>query len=259
MAAQARGEQGPPRTRAAQERDRHLEQTRGYGFLAGRGPKPLGDRPARRRCATGSTTCPGRSALALRPRRRRGLAGRLRLARRLRRPFRDEAPLALGLGLIVLAAQRLPAHRLRPRRSRPTSPAAGRSAVQRRAADAHPRGAARRCAGGLAEGRAAGWPAGRAGSGSPSAIWPRTAGPSRAFTHWVRDPEAFAAALGHRLWRRRGASVPRDARRWRERRPARGVPRASTTTTAGRALRAARSRASGRPPPSWTWPSSTGC
>ena len=39
MATQARGER-PPHTRGTQERDRHLEQTRGYRFLAGRGPKP---------------------------------------------------------------------------------------------------------------------------------------------------------------------------------------------------------------------------
>src|SRR5688500_13010654 len=91
MAAQAR---------ATQERDRHLEQTRGYRFIAGRGPKPSATvRPAPLRYW--QYDLPGRTALLfvlvvvglwL------GFFAWLGGAP----AFRDEAPLAIGLGLIVL-------------------------------------------------------------------------------------------------------------------------------------------------------------
>jgi hypothetical protein len=195
MAAQARGEQGPPQTRASLERDRHLEQTRGYRFLAGRGPKPSATvLPAPLRYW--QYDAPGRTAILfvvvvvavwL------GVFGWVGGWSALR----DEAPLALGLGLLVLL---LSACRYTVSDHGLSTDVAGT-----RTSPSHvvPLMLVREVRLGDAP---ADWPEPARQGGQ----WPgrqrvavrhlaedgRT---EKAFTHCVRDPEAFAAALGHRL------------------------------------------------------------
>ena len=195
MAAQARGEQGPPRTRVTQERDRHLEQTRGYRFLAGRGPKPSATvRPAPLRYW--QYDLPGRTALLfvlvvvglwL------GFFAWLGGAQ----AFRDEAPLAIGLGLIVLLLSicryTVSDHGLSMdvagSRTSPSNvvPLMLIRNVRLGEAPADWPKAARQ------GGR---WPGRQRVAVRYLAEDGRT---EKAFTHWVRDPKEFAAALGHRL------------------------------------------------------------
>ena len=195
MAAQARGEQGPPRTRATQERDRHLEQTRGYRFFAGRGPKPsVTVRPAPLRYW--QYDLPGRTALLfvlvvvglwL------GFFGWLGGAQ----AFRDEAPLAIGLGLIVLLLSvcrfTVSDHGLSTdvagSRTSPSNVIPLMLIRDVRLGDA-PEGWPKPARQG---GR---WPGRQRIAVRHLAEDGRT---EKAFTHWVRDPKEFAAALGHRL------------------------------------------------------------
>jgi hypothetical protein len=195
MAAQARGEQGPPSTRVVQERDRHLEQTRGYRFVAGRGPKPSATvRPAPLRYW--QYDVPSRTAVLfvlvvvgvwL------GLFGWVGGWS----SFRDEAPLAIGLGLIVLLLSicryTVSDHGLSMdvagSRTSPSNVVPLMLIRDVRLGDAP-----------------ADWPkAARQGGRWPGrqrvavrhlAEDGRT---EKAFTHWVRDPDEFAAALGRRL------------------------------------------------------------
>jgi hypothetical protein len=189
MAAQARND------RIGRARDRHLEQTRGHRFLAGRGPKPSATvRPAPLRYW--QYDLPGRTAFlfilvvvavwlgAF------GWVGGWS-------DVRDEAPLALGLGLAVLL---LSVRRLTVSDHGLSTDVAGsrtsRSTVvplmlvrEVRRGDPAPAWPQATRQGGR-------WP------GRPRVAVRHQAADGRteqAFTHWVRDPEAFAAALGHQL------------------------------------------------------------
>jgi len=195
MAAQARRGQGPPSAQAARERARHSEQLRGHRFLAGRGPRPsVTVVPAPLRFWQFDP--PVRSAVLftiavvaiwL------GVFGWLDGAAGMR----AEAPLALGLGLAVLAANvgrltvsdhavstdalatRTPPSRIVPlvliREVRLGVPPADWPTPSHRGGwlPGRTRVAVRHLADdGLSE---------------------------RTVTHWVRDPQAFADALGHPL------------------------------------------------------------
>jgi hypothetical protein len=195
MATQARGEQGPPRTRGTQERDRHLQQTRGYRFLAGRGPKPSATvRPAPLRYWQYDP--PGRTAILfilvvvsvwL------GVFVWLGGAS----AFRDEAPLALALGLIVLL---LSVSRFTVSDHGLSTDVAGSRTSPSKVV---PLTLVREVRLGDAP---ADWPKPARQGGR----WPGRqlvsvrhladdGGTDRSFTHWVRDPQAFATALGRPL------------------------------------------------------------
>jgi hypothetical protein len=191
MAAQARDD------RIGRERDRHLEQTRGYRFVAGRGAKPSATvTPAPLRYW--QYDAPSRTAVlfvvvvvgiwlglfgwA------DGWAG-----------FRDEAPLAFGCGLVVLGLSV----------SRYTVSDHGLSidvaGSRTSAATVVPLMLVRDVRLGEAP---AEWPKpARQGGRWPGRV--RVAvrhldadgHGEKAFTHWVRDPQAFATALGQKLAR----------------------------------------------------------
>jgi hypothetical protein len=189
MAAQARDD------RIGRERDRHLAQTRGYRFVAGRGAKPSAtETPAPLRYW--QYDLPGRTAVLfvvvvvgiwL------GLFGWVDGWA----GFRDEAPLALGCGLVVLGLSI----------SRYTVSDHGLSmdvaGSRTSPSNVIPLMLIRNVRLGEAP---ADWPeAARQGGRWPGrqrvavrylAEDGRT---EKAFTHWVRDPKEFAAALGHRL------------------------------------------------------------
>ena len=186
MAAQAR---------ATQERDRHLEQTRGYRFIAGRGPKPSATvRPAPLRYW--QYDLPGRTALLfvlvvvglwL------GFFAWLGGAQ----AFRDEAPLAIGLGLIVLLLSvcrfTVSDHGLSTdvagSRTSPSNVIPLMLVHDVRLGDAPENWPKPARQGGR-------WPGRQRIAVRHLAEDGRT---EKAFTHWVRDPKEFAAALGHRL------------------------------------------------------------
>jgi hypothetical protein len=183
--------------RATQERDLHRRQLRGYGFFAGRGPRRSATVvPAPLRYWQYDPPRPVPLAVVL------GIVavwlgvfawagGRAAAV--------DEAPLALGAGLLVLVlnvgrltvtdhglSADVPATRSDPtaivplvlvREVRLGSPPPGWPAPARR--------------GGWLPGRARVAVRHLADDGSAD----------RAFTRWVRDPEAFAEALGHPLHR----------------------------------------------------------
>jgi hypothetical protein len=195
MAAQARDEQNPQQIRATRERELHVEQTGRYSFFAGRGPKSSTTvRPAPLRYW--QYDVPSRTALLfvlvvvgvwL------GLYGWVGGWS----AFRDEAPLALGLGGIVLLLSvcryTVSDHGLSQ------DVAASRTS----AANVVPLVLVREVRLGDAP---ADWPKPTRQGGR----WPgRTrvavrhlaedARTEKALTHWVRDPERFASALGHPL------------------------------------------------------------
>jgi hypothetical protein len=189
MAAQARDD------RIGRERDRHLEQTRGYRFVAGRGAKPSATvSPAPLRYW--QYDVPGRTAVlfvvvvvglwlglfAWAD----GWAG-----------FRGEAPLALGCGLVVLG---LSVSRFTVSDHGLSIDVAGSRTA---AGTVVPLMLVRDVRLGEAP---AEWPKpAREGGRWPGRV--RVAvrhladdgRTEKAFTHWVRDPKAFATALGHRL------------------------------------------------------------
>jgi hypothetical protein len=195
MSARARGDQGPLQARAARDRESHLGQLRGYRFLAGRGPRPSatvipaplrywqydGPRPA----AVGFIVLVVGLWLAA-----FGWIGGASAAR-------DEAPLALGLGLLVLllnicrltvtdhgVSTDVAGTRTTPSR---VVPLALVREVRRGAPPADWPNATRR------GGR---WP-GR----TPVAVrhLAEDGRTERVSVHWVRDPQAFATALGQKL------------------------------------------------------------
>jgi hypothetical protein len=195
MAAQARDEQSPLQTRATHERARHLEQIRGYRFLAGRGPKPSATvQPAPLRYW--QYGLPGRTAV---------LFVVVVVAVWLGvfgwvggwSAFRDEAPLALGLGLVVLLLSicRLTVsdHGLSTdvagTRTAPSNVVPLMVVREVRLGDAPADWPAPARQGGR-------WPGRRRVAVRHLAEDGRT---DKAFTHWVRDPETFATALGHPL------------------------------------------------------------
>jgi hypothetical protein len=183
------------RTRATQERDRHLEQTRGYRFGAGRGPKPSATpRPAPLRYW--QYDLPSRTALlfvlvvvAV----WRGVFGWLGSAQALR----DEAPLAVGLGLVVLLLSvcryTVSDHGLSMdvagSRTSPSNVVPLVFVRDVRLGEAPPEWPKPARQGGR-------WPGRQRVAVRHLAEDGRT---EQAFTHWVRDPRAFAAALGRRL------------------------------------------------------------
>jgi hypothetical protein len=183
--------------RTTRERDLHSRQLRGYGFLAGRGPRRTATVvPAPLRYWQYDPPRPVPIAVVV------GIVaawlgvfawigGRAALV--------DEAPLALGLGLLVLAfnvgrltvtdhgvSADVPATSTRPEAIVPLV-----SVREVRLGDPP--------AGWPAPARRGGWLPGRtrvvvrhvADDGSTE----------RVFTRWVRDPDAFAEALGHPLGR----------------------------------------------------------
>jgi hypothetical protein len=195
MAAQARDEQSPLQVKAARERELHLEQTRGYRFLVGRGPKPSATvLPAPLRYW--QYDLPGRTAL---------LFVVVVVAVWLGvfgwvggwSAFRDEAPLALGLGLVVLL---LSICRFTVSDHGLSTDVAG---TRTSPSNVVPRILVREVRLGDAPeawpepARQAGqWPGRQRVAVRHLAEDGRT---EKAFTHWVRDPEAFATALGHPL------------------------------------------------------------
>ena len=195
MAARERREQGPPRTRGTQERNRHLEQTRGYRFLAGRGPKPSATvRPA-----------PLRYWQYDLPRRTAILFVLVVVSVWLgvfvwlggASAFRDEAPLALALGLIVLLLSvcrfTVSDHGLSTdvagSRTSPSDVVPLMLVREVRLGDAPADWPEPARQGGR-------WPGRRLVAVRHLADDGRT---DRSFTHWVRDPKGFATALGRRL------------------------------------------------------------
>ncbi|TFV91237.1 hypothetical protein [Blastococcus sp. CT_GayMR16] len=181
--------------RAIQERERHLEQTRGYPFLVGRGPKASATvRPAPLRYwqydAARSTAV---IFVAVVVTVWLGLFGWVGGSSALV----DEAPLALGLGLVVLL---LSTCRFTVSDHGVSTDVAGSRTSP---GNVVPLMLVRDVRLGDAP---ADWP-------SPTRQGGRWPGRQRvavrhlaedgqtdtAFTHWVRDPAAFAAALGHPL------------------------------------------------------------
>jgi hypothetical protein len=181
--------------RAAKERDLHLRQLRGYGFLAGRGPRRSATvipAPLRYWQYEPPRSVPivvvlGIVAIWL------GVfawgGGRAAAV--------DEAPLALGCGLIVLAlnigrltvtdhglSADIPATRTNPAS---IVPLVLIREVRVGAVPAEWPLPARR----------GGWLPGRTRVAVRHLADDATA--ERAFTRWIRDPEAFAEALGHPL------------------------------------------------------------
>ena len=197
MAAQARGEQGPPQEKVTRERELHVEQTRGHRFVAGRGPKPSAT------VLPGPLSywqydLPGRTALLFVVvvvgiwlglfGWTDGWAG-----------FRGEAPLALGCGLVVLT---LSICRFTVSDHGVSTDVAGSKTSP---ADVVPLVLVREVRLGDAP---ADWPRPARQGGR----WPgrqrvavrHLAGDGRterSFTHWVRDPQAFATAVGQTLSR----------------------------------------------------------
>ena len=197
MTAQARGEQGPLQGKATRERELHVEQTRGHRFVAGRGPKPSATaQPAALRCW--QYDLPGGAALlfvAVVVGIWLGLFGWAGGWSGLR----GEAPLALGCGLVVLV--------LSIRRFTVSDHGVSSDVAGSKTSPAHvvPLVLVREVRLGDAP---VGWPQPARQGGR----WPgrqrvavrhlaedgRT---EKAFTHWMRDPEAFATALGQTLSR----------------------------------------------------------
>ena len=191
MAAQARDD------RIGRERDRHLEQTRGHRFVAGRGPKPsVTVRPAPLRYW--QYDLPSRTAflfvLVV-----VGVWLGLFVWADGWSGFREEAPLAFGCGFVVLL---LSVSRFTVSDYGLSTDVAGSRTAP---ADVVPLILVREVRVGDAP---ADWPQPtRQGGRWPGRV--RVAvrhldGDGRteqAFTHFVRDAEAFAAAVGHRLSR----------------------------------------------------------
>ncbi len=184
-------QQGSP-TRATRERDRHLDQIRPYGFIAGRGPRRRATSvPAPLRYWQYDLPRPVPVAFTV------GVVaiwlavfawsgGRAALL--------GEAPLALGLGLLVLLCNvgRLTVsdHGMSLDVGATRTPPSGviPLVLVREVRIGHPPegwpDAARR----------GGWLPGRTRVSVRHVAGDRTT--DEAFTRWVRDPDAFAAALG---------------------------------------------------------------
>jgi hypothetical protein len=195
MAAQARGERGLLQVRAARERELHLGQIRGHRFLAGRGPKPsatVTPVPLRYWQYDGPRP-PAIAFVVVIVAAWLGVFGWVGGASAMR----EEAPLALALGLAVLV---LNIARLTVSDHGLSTDVAGTRTPPSRIV---PLGLVRDVR--LGE-PPAGWPRPTRRGGR----WPgRTrvavrylaedGETEKAFTHWVRDPQAFGAAMGHHL------------------------------------------------------------
>lgn len=195
MAASAPGGRGSLRMRAARGRDLHVTQLRSYGFFAGRGPRPSATvLPAPLRywqyeAPPGTTVLFVVVVVAI----WLGVFGWLGGASEVR----SEAPLALGIGLVVLL--------LNIRRTTVSEHGLSIDAAGRRTdvAEVIPLVLVREVRVGAPP---EDWPpvarrGGRWPGRAPVAVrhLDEDGDTERVFTHWVRDPGAFAAALGGRL------------------------------------------------------------